>query len=44
VVAVDFDHGIVLVLWLGTHREYDEIDVRTVQFSRERYANPTDSN
>lgn len=44
VVAVDYNHGIVLVLWLGTHREYDRIDVKQVKFDKERYANPTGSN
>lgn len=43
VVAVDYEHGVILVIWLGTHREYDRIDVRNVRFDRERYANPTDS-
>jgi len=44
VVAVDYDHGIVLILWLGTHWEYDRIDVKQVKFDKERYANPTGSN
>lgn len=44
VVAIDYDHSVVLILWIGTHREYDQIDVRTVEFERERYADPTDSN
>lgn len=44
VVAVDYDHSVVLLLWLGTHREYDRIDVRHVEFDKERYANSTDSN
>jgi mRNA interferase HigB len=44
VVAVDYDHGIVLVLWLGTHQEYDRIDVQQVRFDKERYADPTGSN
>ena len=30
VVAVDFEKGIVWIKWLGTHREYDQIDVREV--------------
>jgi mRNA interferase HigB len=42
VVAVDYDHGVVLILWLGTHREYDLIDVKQVEFDKERYANQTD--
>jgi hypothetical protein len=30
VVAVDFEKGIVWIKWLGTHRDYDRIDVRDV--------------
>lgn len=28
VVAVDFEKGIVWIKWLGTHRDYDRIDVK----------------
>ena len=31
VVAVDFGKQIVWVKWLGTHGDYDKIDVRTVE-------------
>ena len=41
VVAVDYEHGFVLILWLGTHKEYNEIDVRRVQYDKERYADST---
>ncbi len=30
VVAVDYEDAVVLVKWIGTHREYDTIDVETV--------------
>lgn len=30
VVSVDFAHAIVWIKWLGTHRDYDRIDVRQV--------------
>lgn len=30
VVAVDFEKGIVWIKWIGTHRDYDRIDVREV--------------
>jgi mRNA interferase HigB len=30
VVAVDFAKGIVWIKWLGTHRDYDRIDVKEV--------------
>jgi mRNA interferase HigB len=44
VVAVDYNHGTVLVIWLGTHREYDQIDVKQVKIDKERYADSTGSN
>jgi mRNA interferase HigB len=30
VVAVDYEKGIVWIKWLGSHAEYDRIDVMTV--------------
>ena len=35
VVAVDYRQGIVFIKWLGTHKEYDAIDVRTVHYEFE---------
>lgn len=32
VVAVDFDRGIVWIKWIGTHRNYDKIDVTEVDY------------
>jgi mRNA interferase HigB len=32
VVAVDFDKGIVWIKWIGTHRDYDRIDVTEVDY------------
>ena len=34
VTAVDFEKHIVWVKWIGTHAEYDRIDVRTVAYER----------
>lgn len=31
VVAVDFEKSIVSIKWLGTHRDYDRIDVTVVK-------------
>jgi mRNA interferase HigB len=31
VVAIDFEKSIVWIKWLGTHRDYDRIDVRRVE-------------
>jgi mRNA interferase HigB len=44
VTAIDYAHSILLVLWIGTHREYDQIDVTSVRFEKERYANSAHSN
>jgi mRNA interferase HigB len=43
IVAVDYIHHLVFILWLGTHPEYDGIDVNMVEFDKERYADSTDS-
>jgi len=34
VVAVDFEKGIVWLKWIGTHRDYDRIDVKKVMYER----------
>ena len=34
VVAVDFEKGIVWIKWIGTHAEYDEIDVKAVTYEK----------
>ena len=31
VVSVDFEKGIVWIKWIGTHRDYDDIDVTRVK-------------
>ena len=31
VAAVDFEKTIVWIKWIGTHRDYDKIDVREVR-------------
>jgi mRNA interferase HigB len=35
VVSVDYKRSALFIKWLGTHREYDKIDVRTVQYETE---------
>ncbi len=37
VAEIDYEYQIVLVVWLGTHREYDNIDVKEVRYDRKRY-------
>jgi mRNA interferase HigB len=35
VVSVDYRRATVFIKWLGTHKEYDAIDVRTIQYASE---------
>jgi mRNA interferase HigB len=35
VTAVDYKRTIVFIKWLGTHRQYDAIDARTVTYASE---------
>lgn len=32
VVAIDYHRQIVFIKWIGTHADYDKIDVKTVQY------------
>lgn len=34
VVSADFEKGIVWIKWIGTHRDYDKIDVKEVRHER----------
>jgi mRNA interferase HigB len=36
VVAIDYEKGIVWIKWIGTHAEYDGIDVRTVSYEESK--------
>jgi mRNA interferase HigB len=34
VVSVDFNRGIVWIKWIGTHRDYDRVDVTKVEHEK----------
>jgi mRNA interferase HigB len=34
VVAIDYEKGIVWIKWIGTHADYDKINVKEVQYVR----------
>jgi mRNA interferase HigB len=44
VVAINYHYQILLIIWLGSHKEYDQIDVVKVAFEKERYADSSNSN
>jgi mRNA interferase HigB len=37
VAAVDYQRQAVFIKWLGSHADYDRIDVRTVQYGDQTY-------
>ncbi|HEX3572145.1 MAG TPA: type II toxin-antitoxin system HigB family toxin [Acidobacteriaceae bacterium] len=37
IASINYAHQILFVKWLGTHREYDEIDARKVEYDEDRY-------
>ncbi|MGO9449722.1 MAG: type II toxin-antitoxin system HigB family toxin [Candidatus Binataceae bacterium] len=32
ITAIDYGRQTVFIKWIGTHRDYDKIDARTVQY------------
>lgn len=42
VVAISYHFQVLLIKWLGTHKEYNGIDVEKVTYEENRYANPSD--
>jgi mRNA interferase HigB len=41
IVAINYPYQVLLIKWLGTHKEYDRIDAERVEYEKERYANPS---
>jgi len=42
IVAINYRKQILMVKWLGTHKEYDKIDVLEVEYDRYRYRDSAD--
>jgi mRNA interferase HigB len=38
IVAIDYHYKILLIKWLGTHKEYDKIDALKVDYDEKRYS------
>jgi mRNA interferase HigB len=43
VVAINYHYQVLLIKWLGTHKEYDKIDVGKVEYDKHRYTDPSHS-
>ena len=37
IASINYGHQILFIKWLGTHREYDQIDAREVEYDEDRY-------
>ncbi len=42
ITAINYHYQIIFIKWLGTHEEYDKIQVKDVQFDENRYSDPAD--
>jgi mRNA interferase HigB len=41
VVSINYHYQVLLIKWLGTHKEYDNINVQEVAYDENRYADPS---
>jgi mRNA interferase HigB len=37
IASINYEYQILFVKWLGTHKEYDNIDAREVDYDEDRY-------
>jgi mRNA interferase HigB len=44
VVAINYHYQVLMIKWLGTHKEYDKINVAEVEYDERRYADPSNKN
>jgi mRNA interferase HigB len=42
-VAINYHYQVLLIIWLGTHKEYDQIDAEKVKYDKRRYTGPSHS-
>ena len=40
-MAINYHFQVVLIKWLGTHKEHDNLDVEQVTYDEDRYADPS---
>ncbi len=33
VAEIDYEFQIIFIIWIGTHKEYDKIDVKTIEYN-----------
>ena len=40
ITAINYHYQVLLIIWIGTHKEYDQIDARR-QYDKQRYRDPS---
>jgi mRNA interferase HigB len=43
IVSIDYHFQFLRIKWLGTHKEYDDIEAREIKYEKERYSSSSDS-
>jgi len=41
ITAINYHYQVLLIIWIGTHKEYDRIDARKVEYDKQCYADPS---
>ena len=41
ITAINYHYQVLLIIWIGTHREYDQIDAGKVEYDKRRYTDPS---
>jgi len=41
ITAINYHYQVLLIIWIGTHKEYDQIDARRVQYDKQHYRDPS---
>ena len=41
IVAISYHYQVLLIKWIGTHEEYDQIEAKKVEYDEQRYVNPS---
>ena len=43
-MAINYHYQVLMIKWLGTHKEYDKLNVAEVAYDERRYAGPSSEN
>ena len=41
ITAINYHYQVLLIIWIGTHKEYDQVNAQKVQYDKQRYRDPS---